>query len=148
MVRREAVILLACGTFNPPHPMHFRMFGNKDRAYLFKLINKHMRKHFFSIHFHVVRLELARDYLHQSKRYEVIGGIISPTHDTYAKNNVRLENGTHRCKMIELSLQSSDWIRLSQWETSQLEWTSTLNVLEYHQVFQYQNFEKNVLSCF
>lgn len=67
-------------------------------------------------------------------KYDVIGGIISPTHDSYEKVNVKIENASHRCKMIQMCLQSSSWIRLSDWEISQIEWSSTLQVLQEHQV--------------
>uniref|UniRef100_A0A0A9WRE7 Nicotinamide-nucleotide adenylyltransferase n=2 Tax=Lygus hesperus TaxID=30085 RepID=A0A0A9WRE7_LYGHE len=52
------VILLACGSFNPPTFMHLRMF------------------------------ELARDHLNRLGRYQVIGGIISPVHDNYGKKEL------------------------------------------------------------
>lgn len=40
---------------------------------------------------------------------------------------------THRLAMMKLALQSSSWIRLSEWECQQEEWTRTRNVLQYHQ---------------
>lgn len=78
--------------------------------------------------------ELARDHLRQREKYEVIGGVISPAHDLYRKPNVHIENSNHRCNMIKLTLDSSNWIRISEWEISQTHWTSTLQVLEHHQV--------------
>lgn len=35
--------------------------------------------------------------------------------------------------MLKLSLQTSNWIRLSEWETQQEGWTRTRNTLQYHQ---------------
>nr|XP_023029131.1 nicotinamide/nicotinic acid mononucleotide adenylyltransferase 3 isoform X1 [Leptinotarsa decemlineata]XP_023029132.1 nicotinamide/nicotinic acid mononucleotide adenylyltransferase 3 isoform X1 [Leptinotarsa decemlineata] len=52
------VILLACGSFNPPTNMHLRMF------------------------------EIARDHLHRMGTYVVVGGIISPVHDAYGKKEL------------------------------------------------------------
>uniref|UniRef100_A0A7N4PQQ8 Nicotinamide/nicotinic acid mononucleotide adenylyltransferase 2 n=1 Tax=Sarcophilus harrisii TaxID=9305 RepID=A0A7N4PQQ8_SARHA len=49
------VILLACGSFNPITKGHIQMF------------------------------ERARDYLHKTGRFIVIGGIVSPVHDSYGK---------------------------------------------------------------
>ncbi|MEQ2211598.1 Nicotinamide/nicotinic acid mononucleotide adenylyltransferase 2 [Xenoophorus captivus] len=49
------VILLSCGSFNPITKGHIHMF------------------------------EKAREYLHQTGRFIVIGGIISPVHDSYGK---------------------------------------------------------------
>jgi len=57
-VARQRVILLACGSFNPPTIMHLRMF------------------------------ELARDYLNTLGVYQVVGGVISPVHDAYGKKGL------------------------------------------------------------
>ncbi|XP_026479107.1 nicotinamide/nicotinic acid mononucleotide adenylyltransferase 1 isoform X2 [Ctenocephalides felis] len=95
------VILLACGSFSPPTPMHFRMF------------------------------ELARDYLHSMNICSVIGGIASPVHDAYSKEG--LAPSSHRCQMLKLALQSSDWIKLSSWECQQEGWSRTRVILQYHQ---------------
>lgn len=52
------IVLLACGSFNPPTNMHLRMF------------------------------EIARDHLHRMGTHTVVGGFISPVHDAYAKNDL------------------------------------------------------------
>ncbi|RXM28350.1 Nicotinamide/nicotinic acid mononucleotide adenylyltransferase 2 [Acipenser ruthenus] len=52
------VILLSCGSFNPITKGHIHMF------------------------------EKARDHLHKTGRFIVIGGIISPVHDSYGKPRV------------------------------------------------------------
>lgn len=61
----------------------------------------------------------------------VVGGVISPVHDAYAKKE--LASTTHRCAMLRLALQNSDWIRLSTWETRQNCWTKTRVCLQHHQ---------------
>lgn len=94
------IILLACGSFNPITNMHLRMF------------------------------ELARDALHKSGRYQVVGGIISPVSDAYSKKD--LASAKHRCAMIRLALKTSDWIRLEPWESEQEVWSTTLKVLHHH----------------
>ncbi|XP_058454277.1 nicotinamide/nicotinic acid mononucleotide adenylyltransferase 3 isoform X4 [Malaya genurostris] len=101
MTSSSKIMLIACGSFSPPTPMHFRMF------------------------------EIARDHFHQLGMGQVVGGIVSPVHDSYGKKG--LVSATHRCTMIKLSLQSSEWIRLSEWETQQEEWTRTRLTLQYHQ---------------
>lgn len=101
MTAPTKVMLIACGSFNPCTPMHFRMF------------------------------EIARDHFNQMGTAEVVGGIVSPVHDSYGKKG--LVSATHRCNMIKIGLQSSDWIRLSEWETQQEEWTRTRMTLQYHQ---------------
>uniref|UniRef100_A0A1Q3FV90 Nicotinamide-nucleotide adenylyltransferase n=1 Tax=Culex tarsalis TaxID=7177 RepID=A0A1Q3FV90_CULTA len=101
MTAPTKIMLIACGSFNPPTPMHFRLF------------------------------EIARDHFNQMGTAEVVGGIVSPVHDSYGKKG--LVSATHRCNMIKIGLQSSDWIRLSDWETQQEEWTRTRLTLQYHQ---------------
>ncbi|KAL6445750.1 hypothetical protein ACFW04_000901 [Cataglyphis niger] len=95
------VILMSCGSYNPPTNMHLRMF------------------------------EIARDHLHRMGTHIVVGGVISPVHDAYAKKE--LANATHRCAMLRLALQNNDWIRLSTWETRQNCWTKTRLCLQHHQ---------------
>lgn len=95
------VILIACGSFSPPTIMHLRMF------------------------------EIARDHLHRLGNHIVIGGLISPVHDAYAKTD--LVSSTHRLAMIKLSLQNSEWVKLSDWECNQETWTRTRQTLQYHQ---------------
>ncbi|NXE41891.1 NMNA2 adenylyltransferase, partial [Ptilorrhoa leucosticta] len=53
--------------------------------------------------------ERARDYLHKTGRFIVIGGIVSPVHDSYGKTG--LVSSRHRLTMCQLAVQSSDWIR-------------------------------------
>ncbi|XP_053693338.1 nicotinamide/nicotinic acid mononucleotide adenylyltransferase 3 isoform X2 [Sabethes cyaneus] len=101
MTSSTKIMFIACGSFSPPTPMHFRMF------------------------------EIARDHFNQMGYGQVLGGIVSPVHDSYGKKG--LVTATHRCAMLRISLQSSDWIRLSEWETQQEEWTRTRLTLQYHQ---------------
>lgn len=63
--------------------------------------------------------------------HEVIGGIVSPVHDAYGKKGLVAQ--THRLEMVRLALKSSDWIRLSDWECRQSEWSRTRNTLQFHQ---------------
>ncbi|XP_057655181.1 nicotinamide/nicotinic acid mononucleotide adenylyltransferase 1 isoform X2 [Diorhabda carinulata] len=95
------VILLSCGSFNPPTNMHLRMF------------------------------EIARDHLNRMGQQTVQGGVISPVHDAYGKNE--LLSSTHRLEMLKLALENHDWVRLSDWECGQESWTKTRQVLQYHQ---------------
>ncbi len=76
-------------------------------------------------------LELARDHLNQCG-YDVKGGFMSPVHDTYPKDS--LISIVHRRTMLKLSLESSDWLQLSNWESEQKEWSTTYDVLQYHHV--------------
>jgi nicotinamide mononucleotide adenylyltransferase len=80
---------------------------------------------------HLRMFEIAKDHFEQNDSCEVIGGIVSPVHDAYGKKGLVLQK--HRLTMIRLALQSSKWIRLSEWETQQEEWSRTKNVLQFHQ---------------
>ncbi|XP_074447746.1 nicotinamide/nicotinic acid mononucleotide adenylyltransferase 3 isoform X3 [Larus michahellis] len=97
MKSRIPLILLACGSFNPITNMHMRIF------------------------------ELARDHLHQTGRYRVIEGIMSPVNDDYGKKG--LVSAKHRIAMAKLALETSDWIRVDPWESEQETWTETVKVL-------------------
>lgn len=112
------IVLLACGSFNPPTNMHLRMFGK-----IYICIHKTLI---------VIFAEIARDHLHRMGTHTVVGGLISPVHDAYAKNG--LESATNRKEMIRLALRNSDWIKLSEWECDQESWSRTRQVLNYHQV--------------
>uniref|UniRef100_A0A663LL52 Nicotinamide nucleotide adenylyltransferase 3 n=1 Tax=Athene cunicularia TaxID=194338 RepID=A0A663LL52_ATHCN len=100
MKSRIPLILLACGSFNPITNMHMRLF------------------------------EVARDHLHQTGRYRVIEGIMSPVNDDYGKKG--LVSARHRIAMAKLALQTSDWIRADPWESEQETWTETVKVLRHH----------------
>lgn len=76
--------------------------------------------------------EIARDHL-QHCGDVVKGGFVSPVHDSYPKDT--LISAKHRGAMLKMALESSDWIKLSTWESEQCGWTETFKVLQYHQVF-------------
>uniref|UniRef100_A0A8C3R8K9 Nicotinamide-nucleotide adenylyltransferase n=1 Tax=Cyanoderma ruficeps TaxID=181631 RepID=A0A8C3R8K9_9PASS len=98
--RKTEVVLLACGSFNPITNMHLRLF------------------------------ELAKDYLHETGKYNVIKGIISPVGDAYKKKG--LISANHRVAMAKLATKNSDWVEVDDWESCQSEWLETLKVLRYH----------------
>ncbi|XP_041127286.1 nicotinamide/nicotinic acid mononucleotide adenylyltransferase 2-like [Polyodon spathula] len=104
------VILLSCGSFNPITKGHIHMF------------------------------EKARDHLHKTGRFIVIGGIISPVHDSYGKPG--LVSSRHRLTMCQLAVQSSDWVRVDPWECYQDTWQTTCSVLEHH-----RDLMKRVTGC-
>ncbi|XP_042335679.1 nicotinamide/nicotinic acid mononucleotide adenylyltransferase 1 isoform X2 [Sceloporus undulatus] len=98
---RSEVVLLACGSFNPITNMHLRLF------------------------------ELARDHLHETGKYKVVKGIISPVGDAYKKKS--LISARHRVAMAKLATESCDWVDVDDWESSQQEWQETVKVLRHHQ---------------
>ncbi|XP_050314664.1 nicotinamide/nicotinic acid mononucleotide adenylyltransferase 3 isoform X2 [Anthonomus grandis grandis] len=93
---------------------------------------------------HLRMFEIARDYLHRMGAYEVIGGIISPVHDGYGKKE--LVSSTHRVNMIRTALHGNDWVKLSDWEVKQECWTTTRQILQYHQnhVNAYLHSDNNI----
>ncbi|XP_058130829.1 nicotinamide/nicotinic acid mononucleotide adenylyltransferase 2 isoform X2 [Dasypus novemcinctus] len=86
------------------------------------------------------RGERARDYLHKTGRFIVIGGIVSPVHDSYGKQG--LVSSRHRLIMCQLAVQNSDWIRVDPWECYQDTWQTTCSVLEHH-----RDLMKRVTGC-
>lgn len=80
-------------------------------------------------------LEVARDHLRKTGQFDVIGGIISPCHQAYSKpGGIKLESNVHRREMLKLSVLSSDWIRLSDWELNQTHWAPRTDSSRYYQV--------------
>lgn len=77
------VILLACGSFNPPTNMHLRMF------------------------------EIARDHLHRMGQHYVVGGLISPVHDAYGKSGLESSTHRMQMIKLALQdndwIRLSDW---------------------------------------
>ncbi|XP_072297345.1 nicotinamide/nicotinic acid mononucleotide adenylyltransferase 3 [Eucyclogobius newberryi] len=107
---RIPLVLLACGSFNPITNQHMRLF------------------------------ELARDHMHNTGQYKVIGGIVSPVSDAYGK--LGLVSAQHRIAMVKLALQTSNWIRVDEWESRQPDWTETVVTMRYHYnriLQEYQN---------
>ncbi|CAM4589584.1 unnamed protein product [Leuciscus chuanchicus] len=100
MAGRLPLVLLACGSFNPITHQHMRLF------------------------------ELARDHMHQTGLYRVVGGIVSPVGDGYGKQG--LVASKHRLAMARLALQSSDWVSVDDWESQQADWTETVVTMRYH----------------
>ena len=76
---------------------------------------------------HLRLFELARTYLSKCG-YDVLGGMMSPTHDKYQKKS--LIPSQHRIRMVQLSVENYDFVKCSKWEASQEEWTRTRPVLE------------------
>uniref|UniRef100_A0A3P9LCJ0 Nicotinamide-nucleotide adenylyltransferase n=1 Tax=Oryzias latipes TaxID=8090 RepID=A0A3P9LCJ0_ORYLA len=100
VTRRVPLVLLACGSFNPITNQHMRLF------------------------------ELARDHLHATGQYQVVGGIVSPVSDGYGKQGLALAK--HRIAMAKLALGTSSWVTVDEWESQQPDWTETVETMRYH----------------
>ncbi|XP_037132535.1 nicotinamide/nicotinic acid mononucleotide adenylyltransferase 3 [Syngnathus acus] len=111
-VQRVPLVLLACGSFNPITNQHMRLF------------------------------ELARDHMHSTGQYQVVGGIVSPVSDNYGKQGLVLAK--HRLAMAKLALQSSNWVKVDEWESQQADWTETVVTMRYHHSRILNEFEQKI----
>ncbi|KAM9845401.1 nicotinamide/nicotinic acid mononucleotide adenylyltransferase 3-like [Aulostomus maculatus] len=109
--QRVPLVLIACGSFNPITNQHMRLF------------------------------ELARDHMHLTGRYQVVGGIVSPVSDVYGKQGLVLAK--HRIAMAKLALQSSNWVTVDEWESQQHDWTETVVTMRYHYGRILKEYEQN-----
>jgi len=100
---KQRVVLLACGSFSPV------------------------------TNFHLYMMEMTRDHLTlHHPEIDVIGGIISPVHDTYGKSSLKGVGAERRVRMLELATDPSDWVAVSPWEAMEASrWTPTREVMEH-----------------
>ena len=90
---------------------------------------------------HTRIFETARDHFAETN-IQIIGGFISPVHDSYGKKD--LVQAEHRVAMVKMALKSSDWINLDEWEVRQQGWTRTRVSMD--RMYSELNKEKGV--CF
>eukprot|EP01083_Nonionella_stella_P302651 1044421_1 len=99
---KPLLVLVSCGSFNPVTNLHLRL------------------------------LEAARNYyMHETGKFDVIGGFFSPVNDAYPKET--LVNGEHRLEMCRRGVESSSWINVASWEVNQDRWVRTAVVLTKYQ---------------
>ncbi|PVF95293.1 putative nicotinamide mononucleotide adenylyltransferase [Serendipita vermifera] len=97
---RTPVVLVACGSFSPVTYLHLRMF------------------------------EMARDYIKQQTKFEVVGGYLSPVNDQYKKPG--LVSAAHRVNMCSLGTElTSNWLMVDPWEAYQPKYQPTAVVLDH-----------------
>ncbi|OQR67473.1 nicotinamide mononucleotide adenylyltransferase 1-like [Tropilaelaps mercedesae] len=95
---------------------------------------------------HLRMFEVARDHLQSTGRYKVVCGILSPVHDGYGRKQLVTSN--HRIEMCRLATQTSDWIKVCDWEVAQPAWTRTRDVLHhYEQVLNTPGNQLLATSC-
>jgi hypothetical protein len=73
--------------------------------------------------------EMARDYIFDQQRFELLGAYFSPVSSSYKKSG--LAHYTHRVRMLELAVSDSDWIMVDSWEARSSEFQRTALVLEH-----------------
>jgi len=81
---------------------------------------------------HLRMFELAKDRLHDDG-YQVLGGVISPVNDGYKVHKPTLLSSSHRLSMVNLAIQDYNFVRISEFEIEQSDWSRTKPVLEHHQ---------------
>lgn len=69
-------------------------------------------------------LPIMTEFFFSLGQYDVVGGIVSPVSDGYGKQGLVLAK--HRIAMTKLALQSSDWVKVDDWESQQSDWTETV----------------------
>jgi nicotinic acid mononucleotide adenylyltransferase len=102
---RQKVILVGSGTYNPLHRLHLRMFY------------------------------LARQFLEGHSHFEVLGGIVSPSHPTAVRQKFRQKPKEiippkHRLAMARAAVGDSAWLTVDPWEITRrrvLDYTSVLD---------------------
>lgn len=87
----EVAVLVSSGGYNPVHMLHIRAFY------------------------------LARQHVEANTKYPVVGGIISPCHDTYVRAKNRrtprqMIPKKHRLAILEAATASSSWLEVDKWE--------------------------------
>ena len=90
---RELVVLLMCGTFNPVHLMHLRMFY------------------------------LAKQHLEDTCKCHVLGGILAPLHDSAVRQETRgapceVIPGRHRVAMATKAVEATSWLSVDSFAAS------------------------------
>lgn len=71
---------------------------------------------------------MAKDTLHDTEEYQVVGGFLSPVSDFYNKSG--LAPAQDRLAMCRLAIADSTWIEVDSWESHQTTYQRTLQVLD------------------
>ena len=112
---RRPLVLVTTGAFNPVHLQHIRMFY------------------------------LAREYLANHTTYQVVGGLISPAHDSAIRSAQRrfpahAIPAKHRIAMIETAVAGSSWLGVGRWEATRRSPMDYPSVLKNMQSLLYEAF--------
>lgn len=103
------VIIVGSGAFNPIHKLHLRNFF------------------------------LAKQFLESHSHCEVVGGLLSPSHQTMVRQKNRRTKSEiipdgHRLSMARLMVGSSSWLTVDPWEMTRR------RVMDYMSVLEHVNF--------
>lgn len=103
---RKPLVLVSTGSYNPVHLQHARMFY------------------------------LARKYLTERTEFQVVGGVLSPSHDNYVRGQLRrfpsqCIPARHRVAMAELAVEGSSWLCAGRWEATRRRVSDYRSVLKH-----------------
>jgi hypothetical protein len=105
-IRHKVCVLVQTGVYNPVHMFHTRNFY------------------------------LASQYCEDRFKTKVVGGLLSPTHETNARNknkrNIQSSiPAPHRLAMCHLTVKESSWLAVDQWEITRRAHLDYLSVLKH-----------------
>lgn len=88
-------------------------------------------------------IEMAKDYVDATKKFQLLGGYFSPVSDSY--NKPGLAPAHHRVQMCRLALEHSEWLMVDEWESRQQSFQRTAVVLDHfeHMLNNGTNIECN-----
>ncbi|KAF0698322.1 Aste57867_11042 [Aphanomyces stellatus] len=136
---QEVVVLVSSGAYNPVHMLHIRAFYAARQVWLVCDCYK--------------PTTWSPQHIEANYKFPVVGGIISPSHDTYVRTKNRRKPRemipkTHRLAMLEAATASSSWIEVDKWEITRrrvLDYLSTLTHVREICEHQFPQFKFRVL---
>eukprot|EP01089_Gocevia_fonbrunei_P003897 TRINITY_DN13862_c0_g1_i1.p1 TRINITY_DN13862_c0_g1~~TRINITY_DN13862_c0_g1_i1.p1 ORF type:complete len:270 (+),score=53.36 TRINITY_DN13862_c0_g1_i1:117-926(+) len=117
---KELIVMVGTGTYAPIHRMHIKCF------------------------------EVAKKWLHENTNLHVVGGFISPTHDSYAEYKLKDGHisGHHRLEMTRLAIKDSDYLDVTAWELEKNFHSSIEGCLDWHQTILDETFPNHKISIY
>jgi nicotinamide mononucleotide adenylyltransferase len=87
---------------------------------------------------HIENFNVAKTFLEEKHNFNVIGGLISPSHDVYITSKLGAKaaiSSFHRIQMCDLAAHDSDWIEADSWEATRPGFVSFKNVTQHVDAF-------------
>jgi nicotinic acid mononucleotide adenylyltransferase len=106
--KKKSVVLVSCGAYNPVHLMQIREFY------------------------------IARQFFAGLAEYRVVGGLMSPCHDTHVRVKTRITpkqmiTRRHRLELCREAVRGSSWIDVDRWDITRRRVMDYLSVMEHAQ---------------
>ncbi|KAJ5066571.1 nicotinamide/nicotinic acid mononucleotide adenylyltransferase 2 [Anaeramoeba ignava] len=118
---RRKIVLLCTGSFNPIHKMH------------------------------IIQFQLAKEYLESEFNYNIVGAIISPSHDKYLKRKlgdeaIPFQERVLMCKKAILEEKLENWMIIDEWEGNQDEFLDFFEIIQIVQNRISKNFPNSKID--